>query len=321
MQMLVAKDWEDYALIDSGNGFRLEKFGQYTIVRPDPQAIWKPTLSEKDWEKAAVSFKRTKADSGIWEYKTRLPEKWKMSYKNLSFWARLTSFKHTGVFPEQSLQWDFIEEKISSRLHSNNKGVTRVGDPHRAPAIPLSGMKPSDGGNERQDPNISILNLFGYTGIASLAAADAGAKVTHLDASKPSVAWARENQALSKLNNKPIRWILDDAVKFVEREIRRGNTYEGVIMDPPVYGHGPTGQIWKFNDNFPKLMEAVSKLLSPNPLFVIVNAYAISSSAIMLENVMKDYMPKGNIEVGELCLEEQMSHRLLSTGIFARWSK
>lgn len=293
MQILISKGWEDYQLIDSGNGFRLEKFGAYTIVRPDPQAIWKPTLSEKEWEKAAVSFKRTKADSGIWEYKKRLPEKWKMKYKDLSFWARLTSFKHTGVFPEQSLQWDFIQEKIQTR---------------------------------KDQP--SILNLFGYTGIASLAAAAAGAKVTHVDASRPSVSWARDNQAVSNLNDKPIRWILDDAVKFVEKEIRRGNTYDGVIMDPPVYGHGPTGQIWKFNEDFPKLMETVSKVLSKNPLFVIVNAYAISSSSLMLENVFKDYLPKslpagrqGKIEVGELALEEKTSKRLLSTGIFGRWSK
>ncbi len=294
MQILISKGWNDYQLIDSGNGFRLEKFGTYTIVRPDPQAIWKPTLSSNEWEKAAVSFRRTNADSGIWEYRTRLPEKWKMSYKHLSFWARLTAFKHTGVFPEQSLQWDWIEEKV------RNAEVQKSTNP--------------------KIPN--ILNLFGYTGIASLAAAAAGAKVTHVDASRPSIAWARDNQKLSGLEDKPIRWILEDAVKFVEREIRRGNTYDGVIMDPPVYGHGPTGQIWKFNENFPLLMEQISKILSPKPLFVIVNAYAISSSAIMLENVMGDYLNKfsGIIEVGELCLEESAGKRLLSTGIFARWS-
>lgn len=291
MQILISKNWDDYQLIDSGNGFRLEKFGHYIIVRPDPQAIWKPTLSEEEWEKAAVTFKRTKADSGIWQYKAKLPEKWKMSYKNLSFWSRLTSFKHTGVFPEQSLQWDFIQEKINSRIGSDN--------PHQP----------------------SVLNLFGYTGIASLAAAAAGAKVTHVDASRPSITWARDNQKLSGLEDKPIRWILEDAVKFVEREIRRGSFYDGIIMDPPVYGHGPTGQVWKFHDDFPKLMKSVSSILSPHPLFVVVNAYAISSSAIMLENVMKDYLPQGNSEVGELCLEESAGKRLLSTGIFARWSE
>lgn len=323
MNILISKGWEDYRLIDSGNGFRLEKFGQYTIVRPDPQAIWKPTLSQNDWGNAAVSFKRTKADSGVWEYKTHLPEKWKMSYKNLSFWARLTSFKHTGIFPEQSLQWDFIDQKISSRLLSNKKeGVTRDGEPQKVPVV----NRVSDallGAGEWQDPDggIKVLNLFGYTGIASLAAAAAGAKVTHVDASKPSITWARENQTVSGLQDKPIRWILEDAVKFVEREYRRGNRYDGVIMDPPAYGHGPTGQIWKFHENFPKLMEEVASILSPHPLFVIVNAYAISSSAIMLENVMKDYLPKGTIDAGELCLEESTGHRLLSTGLYARWSK
>lgn len=311
MNILISKGWDDYQLLDSGNGFRLEKFGKYTIVRPDPQAIWKPILSEKDWEKAAVSFKRTKADSGIWEYKTRLPEKWKMTYKDLSFWARLTSFKHTGVFPEQSLQWDFIQEKIQERKTSYSSS--------EAEASTESRSQFSTSSNNNSQP--SILNLFGYTGIASLAAAAAGAKVTHVDASKPSITWARDNQKLSGLEEKPIRWILEDAVKFVEREHRRGNTYDGIIMDPPVYGHGPTGQIWKFNDNFPKLMEDVSKILSPKPLFVIVNAYAISSSALMLRNVLNDYLPNGTTEVGELCLEERAGKRLLSTGIYARWYK
>lgn len=287
MENLVCKGWKDYQLLDSGNGFRLEQFGEYSLIRPDPQAIWRPSLTQQEWEKAAVSFKRTKADSGTWEFKSKLPEKWLMSYKNLSFWAKLTAFKHTGVFPEQSLQWDFIQEQI-----------------------------------EKAKRPVSVLNLFAYTGIASLAAAAAGAKVTHVDASRPSISWARENQIASKLSDRPIRWILEDVVKFVEREIKRGNTYDGIIMDPPVYGHGPTGQIWKFNDNFPHLMELCRKVLSPNPLFVVVNAYAISSSALMLENVLHDYMNdlKGTITVGELALEEKFGKRLLSTGIFARWS-
>lgn len=320
MQILISKGWKDYELIDSGNGMRYERFGPYRIVRPDPQAIWQPTLPQKEWISADVLFERTRDDKGIWKFKRHIPEKWKMTYKDLCFWARLTSFKHTGVFPEQSLQWDFIGEKINTRLFLKNRGVTRLGDPQNS----QQGTNVIDanlGGKERQDPGVNVLNLFGYTGIASIAAAAAGAKVTHVDASKPSITWARDNQALSKLIDKPIRWILEDAVKFVEREERRGNFYDGVIMDPPVYGHGPTGQIWKFNENFPKLMEDVSKILSKNPLFVVVNAYAISSSAIMLENVMKDFLPKGNVEVGELCLEESAGKRLLSTGIFARWSR
>lgn len=298
MQILTCTGWKDYELLDSGNEMRLERFGPYTTVRPDPQAIWQPSLPEKDWTDADVRFKKTSADKGQWIFKRHLPEKWLMEWKDVSFWTRLTSFKHTGVFPEQSLQWEWIQDQIKLRLNSVNQMDS-----------------------EKSEYHPSILNLFGYTGIASLVAAEAGAKVTHVDASKPSISWARENQIASGLSDKPIRWILDDAVKFVERELRRGNTYDGIIMDPPVYGHGPTGQIWKFNENFPKLLHECVQILSPNPLFVIVNAYAISSSALMLENVMQDFLPKGKIEIGELALQESKSKRLLSTGIFGRWSK
>ena len=286
MQILTNPGWKDYELLDSGDGMRYERFGPYQTIRPDPQAIWQPSLPKIDWQDADVRFQRTHADKGKWLFKRHLPEKWLMQWENLSFWVKLTSFKHTGVFPEQSLQWDFIQ-----------KSITQTKQP------------------------VSVLNLFGYTGIASIAAASAGAKVTHVDASKPSITWARDNQIASKLQNKHIRWILDDAGKFVEREIKRGNTYDAIIMDPPVYGHGPTGQIWKFSEDFPKLFEQCTKLLSQQPLFIIVNAYAISSSALMLGNVMSDFLPKGTLDVGELALEEKTSKRLLSTGIFARWHR
>lgn len=284
MEIRICEGWKDYELLDSGDGMRFEQFGPYKTVRPDPQAIWQPSLPLGQWQEADVRFVRTKADQGVWKFKRHLPEKWLMHWKNISFWTRLTSFKHTGVFPEQSLQWEFIQEKIKQTKH-----------------------------------DVSVLNLFGYTGIASLAAAEAGAKVTHVDASKPTISWARDNQIASKLQDRPIRWILDDAVKFVEREIKRGSIYDAIIMDPPVYGHGPTGQIWKFSEDFPKLLASCVKLLSAHPLFVIVNAYALSSSAIMLENVLRDMLKHGKIEVGELCLQEK-SKRLLSTGIYARWS-
>ncbi|HYK08584.1 MAG TPA: class I SAM-dependent methyltransferase [Candidatus Eisenbacteria bacterium] len=284
MNILSTPGWKDYELLDSGHGMRYERFGPYTTVRPDPQAIWQPKALQ-EWHKADVQFIRTQQDKGTWKFKRAIPEKWKMTWKDLSFWARLTSFKHTGVFPEQSLQWEFMQEKIK---HANRP--------------------------------ISVLNLFAYTGIASLAAAAAGAQVTHVDASKPSISWARDNQIISGLEKKPIRWILDDCLKFVEREVKRGNTYDAIIMDPPVYGHGAEGQIWKFNENFPKLLEKCAQILSATPLFIVVNAYAISSSSIMLENVLKDFLPKGNVEVGELCLEETLGKRLLSTGIYARWS-
>ncbi len=280
MEILTTRGWSDYELLDSGNGYRLERFGSYTIAKPDPQAIWLPQLSQVEWEKADATF-----DKDTWVKKTDLPEKWLLKYEDISFYAKLTPFKHTGLFPEQHLHWEFIRSSIT-----------------------------------KSNRSVKVLNLFGYTGIASLVAAAAGAQVTHVDASRPAITWARENQELSSLSDKPIRWILDDALKFVEREIRRGNTYEGIIMDPPVYGHGPTGEVWDFPKSFPELMKACSQVLSPQPLFVIVNAYALSASSLMLENVMRDYLKKGNIQVGELVLEEKTHKRPLSTGIFARWS-
>ncbi len=315
MKILSTAGWQDYELLDSGNGFRLEKFGPYILQRPDPQAIWGRKLSEKEWSNADAVFKRTSDDKGNWQFNKKLPEKWLMTYKNLSFWVKLSPFKHTGVFPEQHLQWDFIIESVNSRIMSTkNEGVTREKGSHQGS---------TSGINERQDPVVNILNLFAYTGLASLAAVRAGAKVTHVDASKPTIGWARENQAASKLEDKPVRWILDDAVKFVGREIKRGNKYDGIILDPPVFGHGPDGSMWKFNESFPQLMQLCKQILSNNPLFIIVNAYAISSSALMLQNVLQDTTEHlgGTIEVGELVLEEKTHHRLLSTGIFGRWSK
>ncbi len=279
MKVLQTKGWEDYELLDSGNGFRLERFGKYIISKPDPQAIWKQSLSETYWENADAKYQN---DS--WVKKPDFPEKWEIKYKCLKFYARLTPFKHTGIFPEQNINWEFIENLIKKTNYQPN-----------------------------------ILNLFAYTGIASLVAAFNGAKVTHLDASKPSISWAKENQEASKLTDKPIRYILDDAVAFTAREIRRGNKYDGIIMDPPVYGHGPSKEVWDFNQSFPTLLENLSKLLTNKPLFVISNAYAISSSSIMLNNLFEDYFPKGNLEYGELALEQQ-NNRLLSTGIVARLS-
>lgn len=283
MKVLQTKGWEDYELLDSGNGLRLERFGNYIISKPDPQAIWKPSLPEAEWEKADAKYQNNN-----WVKSESFPDKWKIRYKNLNFYAKLTPFKHTGIFPEQSINWDFIEEKISLRQSQ-----------------------------DKNQPN--ILNLFAYTGIASLIAAYNNAKVTHVDASRPSTSWARENQELSNLSDRPIRYILDDAIAFTNREIRRGNKYDGIIMDPPVYGHGPNNEVWDFNKSFPLLLKNCSKLLSQNPLFVISNAYAISSSSIMLKNLFEDYFPKGNLEYGELVLEQQ-NGRLLSTGIVSRLS-
>jgi len=290
MTILATPGWEDYALLDSGDGMRFERFGKYRLVRPDPQIIWKPRLPKSEWEKADAVFDptdRSGQDNGKWIKKTPVPEKWLLQYEDLFFWAQLTPFKHTGVFPEQSLQWSWMKEKI------------------------VAAKRP-----------INVLNRFAYTGIASLVAASVDAKVTHVDASRPTIGWAKENQLASKLANKPIRWILDDAIKFVEREIKRGVRYDGIIMDPPVYGHGPNGEKWNFATSFPYLLDVCRQVLSTQPLFIIVNAYAISASSLMLENVLKDFTIDmgGEVEVGELALQENSSDRLLSTGIFGRWS-
>ncbi len=295
MKLLTTPGWEEYQLLDTGEGMRLEQFGKYRIVRPDPQVIWKPHLPQSEWMKADAIFN---VNAKGWENRTNVPKRWMMHYKDLSFWAELSPFKHTGVFPEQSLQWDWMTEVMQ-------KGA--VGDEPR---------------QRREMRNKKILNLFGYTGIASLVAAKNGAQVTHVDASKPTIGWAKQNQSVSKLEDKPIRWILDDAVKFVQREIKRGVKYDGIIMDPPVYGHGPNGEKWEFTESFPHLLSLCKQILADKPLFVLINAYAISASSLMLENVLKDFVPtaKQNIEVGELIIEEKDSNRLLSTGIFGRWS-
>jgi len=282
VKLLSTKGFSDYQLLDSGDGKRLERFGKYIINRPDPQVIWKTHLPESDWNKADAAYLD---DEKKWSV-NNLPQKWPLSYRNIKFYAKLTNFKHTGVFPEQILNWEFIEERLRSA------------------------------GN-----NINVLNLFGYTGISSLVCAYNGAKVTHLDGSKPAISWAKENQLFSGLGDKPIRWILDDAVEFTEREARRGNVYDAIIMNPPIYGHGPKGEIWDFNKNFPELLENCKSILGSDPLFVIVNAYAISSSSVMLTNMLQDYLdlPIDKIEYGELALQETSRQRYLSTGIFARY--
>lgn len=288
VQIQTIDGWEDYVLLDSGEGQRLERFGKYTIIRPDPQAIWRPLQEKSLWASADAIFERVTSTKGKWNLKRKMPEKWLVRYKNFSLWARLTPFKHTGIFPEQATQWDWLQEKVALA------------------------KKP-----------VNILNLFGYTGGATLAVAAAGAKVTHLDASRPAIGWARENQAASKLEDKPVRWIVDDALKFTAREARRGVQYDGIIMDPPVYGHGPEGEPWDFNKDLPKLLQNCSLIMSANPLFILINAYAISSSSLMLQNVLADHVKDlgGEIEVGELAIKEKNSPRLLSTGIYGRWSR
>lgn len=278
----------NYELIDSGDGRRLERFGEYLLDRPDPQIIWKKTLDQSEWEKCDAYYKRITEDKGEWINKGQVPEKWQIQHSGVKFWAKLSPFKHTGIFPEQSEQWDYMYYKV-----------------------------------KEEKRKIKVLNLFAYTGIATLFAAKAGAEVTHVDSSKPAITWANENRILNGMEDLPIRWIVDDAIKFTGREIKRGVKYDVIMMDPPVYGHGPAGEVWDFNKHFPELLKNCKQLLSVSPLFIMVNAYAISSSSITLANTLNDYFGDvgGRIENGELTLKENSGGRLLSTGIWARWNK
>jgi 23S rRNA (cytosine1962-C5)-methyltransferase len=289
LRLLWPTEWADYELLDSGNGARLERFGQHTVLRPEPHALWQPGLPERQWNKADARFERFRdlpEGQGQWLKERDFEEPWVMRYGDLRFHVRLTPFKHLGVFPEQAANWEWCADLIRQR-----RGEVRV------------------------------LNLFGYTGLATLSAAQAGARVTHVDASKPTMAWARKNQELSRLQDKPIRWLLDDAVKFVKREARREGRYEGLILDPPAFGRGPKGEIWRFSDSLPELLQDLTKLLSDQPLFVLVNAYAVSDSATVLSNLLDDMLGRlgGELEAGELALQEHSKGRLLSTSIFARW--
>jgi 23S rRNA (cytosine1962-C5)-methyltransferase len=286
--------WKDYALLDSGDGLKLERFGKYIFVRPESPAMWKRTL-DSEWKKADAVFVPTGEESGgHWDFKKKVDEQWDMYYplphsqSGLKFKVMTTPGRHLGVFPEVASHWDFMADLV--------KGAA-------------------------SQPK--VLNLFGYTGLASLAAAAAGAQVTHVDASKKSVSWARENQELSGISDKPIRWIVDDALKFVQREARRGMKYDGMILDPPKFGRGPKGEVWELYKSLPNLLEACRECLSNNPLFVVTTLYAVRASAIHVAQAMDDMMKDfgGNIEMGELVTCEQSAGRLLSQAVYARWGK
>lgn len=291
LTLLKPTDWTEYELLDSGHGERLERYAGVIIRRPDPQVIWSPNLAPEEWRQADATFTKTYGDKGVWRASRNLPESWPLKWQDLTAMVKLTPFKHTGIFPEQSAHWAWMRDHLNQL-----KKDQPTYQPH-------------------------ILNLFAYTGMASVVCAKAGAKVTHVDASHPAIGWAKVNQAASGLDEKSIRWILDDVLKFVGRENKRGVKYDGIIMDPPVYGHGPTGEVWDFPVSFPELLEACKHILVDHPLFVIVNAYAVSSSSLALQNVLQELMADrpGEVSAGELVLEETSSHRLLSTGIFARW--
>lgn len=289
--LLTAGGWEDYELLDSGQGFKLERYGPYTLIRPEHQAVWERKFPENRWEQAHARFVPSGEESGgRWELLKPLKTPWKMHYQNLRFLAFTANSRHMGVFPEQSSHWDWIAERITSRA-------------------------------DRKQRQVKVLNLFGYTGLATLAAAQAGAAVTHVDASKKSLLIARQNQQLSGLQDHPIRWLVDDAFKFVRREVRRGSKYDGILLDPPKFGRGPQGQVWEIFESLSELLQNCRRLLSDEPLFVILTAYAIRASALTgyyaLQEIVADL--GGQTETGELTLVERSAGRLLSTAIFARW--
>ncbi len=287
--LLASPKWKDYTLLDSGGGLKLEQFGSHRLVRPEAEAFWQPALPENEWLSAAAEFQPSPEENGgHWVVRKPLPDRWKIEYGALKIYLQLGGSRHLGVFPEQASGWDWIAEQIQS-----------AGRPVR------------------------VLNLFGYTGLATLAAAQAGAQVTHVDASRKVVSWARENQALSGLSERPVRWIVDDALKFVEREARRGSRYEGLILDPPKFGRGPKGEVWEFYRLISELLQACRQVLADRPRFVLLTAYAVKASALTLYYAVEEMMHgcHGQTSAGEIVLSEKSAGRFLSTAIFARWSE
>lgn len=315
INLLPSPNWNDYELLDSGDGLKLERFGPYTFVRPEVQALWTRSLPAAKWEAAHAVFIPTAEESGgHWQAKKKMNESWLMDYglgpksekeegkKNLTpgpspekrgglrFSVMTTPGRHLGVFPECAAHWDWMAEKIKNE-------------------------------KQKAKSELQILNLFGYTGLASLACAAAGAKVTHVDASKKSVAWARENQSLSGLAERPIRWIVDDALKFVEREARRGVKYDGIYLDPPKFGRGPKGEVWEVYKSLPELLTVCRSVLSDRPLFVVLTVYAVRASAIHFQYALEE-MTKGfggTVDCGELVTVEKSAGHMLSQAVYARW--
>lgn len=287
-----ARGERDYELLDTGAGEKLERVGAYTFVRPYEGAVWPKTLAKAEWDKSSGVFSASAGGKKAgWKLKPGLPDRWPLAYGTLKFFAQPTPFRHFGFFPEQASHWDFISEKIKNAGSKNRK--------------------------------ITFLNLFGYTGLASLAALAAGAEVTHVDASKTSLSWAKENQKLNPELAEGMRIIADDAVKFLEREAKRGMRYDAVIMDPPKFGRGPKGEVWKFEADLPRLLAAVKKVLSPDPLFVILTSYAVDSSPLVLryalEEIMKDF--GGSAVAGELCVTEKSNGRNIPLANTAVWTR
>jgi 23S rRNA (cytosine1962-C5)-methyltransferase len=279
--------WADYALLDSGGGRKLERYGPYTVVRPEPQCLWTPRLPADAWDKAdAVFDPEGEEDAGRWRFRGRPVEAWPLAWQGVRFHGRFTAFRHLAFFPEQAANWTWLDGQVRAR------------------------------------PGMRVLNLFGYTGVASLAMAAAGAAVTHVDASKKAVAWARENAELSGLADRPIRWITEDARKYVQREARRGSRYEGIILDPPKYGRGPGGEVWRLFEDLPELAALCAELLSEDARFLVLNAYAERISGAALSGLLAETLKGrgGRIEWGELALVEETGDRQVGMSFYARWS-
>lgn len=286
--MWIANQWKDYEVIDTSTGEKLERWGDYILVRPDPQVIWNTPKNNAGWRKKNGHYHRSVKGGGEWEF-WNLPEEWSIHYKELTFHLKPFSFKHTGLFPEQAVNWDWFSELIRN-----------AGRP------------------------IKVLNLFAYTGGATLSAAKAGANVTHVDASKGMVAWAKENAAASGLKDAPIRWLVDDCVKFVEREIRRGNQYDAIIMDPPSYGRGPKGEIWKIEESIYPFIELTTQILTDKPLFYLVNSYTTGlQPAVLTYMIQTALVPKfgGVVESSEIGLPVSSNGLVLPCGASGRWTQ
>jgi 23S rRNA (cytosine1962-C5)-methyltransferase len=287
--LMRTRGWADYGLVDSGDGRKLERYGRFRVVRPEPQCLWRPRLAAADWENADAVFDPTdEEDAGRWKLKGKPPETWPLSWGDVRFHGRFTSFRHLAFFPEQAANWAWLDAALRG-----------------------AGGQPK------------VLNLFGYTGVASLVMAAAGAAVTHVDASKRAVAWARENAELSGLAERPIRWITEDARKYVQREVRRGSTYEGIILDPPKYGRGPAGEVWRLFEDLPELARLCAQLLSDNARFLVLNAYAERISGAALCGLLAEALAGrgGRIEWGELALVQEDGGREIGMSFFARWQR
>ncbi len=287
--MNIAKNWKDYEILDMANGEKLERWKDVILVRPDPQIIWKNKSFPNKWKNANAKYKRSSSGGGQWEYNKNIPSSWKIKYKDLTFNIKPMGFKHTGLFPEQAFNWDWMIDKIKSEKRP-----------------------------------IKVLNLFAYTGGATVACSYAGASVCHVDSSKGMVTYAKENIQASGLQDRPVRYIVDDVVKFVNREIRRGNKYDAIIMDPPSYGRGTNGEVWKFEENISDLIELCIKVMSDDPLFFLINSYTTGISSTVLENLLSLYIPKkfnGKFSSGEVGLPMKDSKLILPCGIYGRWEK